>query len=325
MYLLLLVFGGLLGAAGVVLAGSGMSLRDGTFDAAILTPGIVAAAGGLLLIGLGAGLRTLQRIERTLAARPMPRALAIAEGAKVAENVETPREPARIPFATKATHESQPGIAARDIVADKSPTAASGAEKASPPIPAIAIAAVPGRECRNTAVRQKKRQWSDGSAERASPIGEFAAPERRRTRTGPRCAVAERPTAIARCRGCFSSDRPEHRCDADPFATKRRHVQCGGIREQSGECGRWGVGAQVGRRQRHAVYALFGWVDRSTVAGGHAAFRFDYRIAQSHRTKRLKIKMPAGAHAAKRLRPARYERRCESAPPWNGSRSSAAA
>ncbi len=47
MYLLLLVFGGLLGAAGVVLVGSGMSLREGTFDAAILTPGIVAAAGGL--------------------------------------------------------------------------------------------------------------------------------------------------------------------------------------------------------------------------------------------------------------------------------------
>jgi len=36
-------------------------------------------------------------------------------------------------------------------------------------------------------------------------------------------------------------------------------------------------------------------VDRSTVAGGHAAFRFNYRIAQSHRTKRLKIKMPADA------------------------------
>ena len=65
MYLLLLVFGGLLSAAGVVLAGSGMSLRDGSFDAAILTPGIVAAAGGLLLIGLGAGLRTLRRIERS--------------------------------------------------------------------------------------------------------------------------------------------------------------------------------------------------------------------------------------------------------------------
>src|SRR5512135_3060443 len=104
MYLLLLVFGGLLGAAGVVLAASGMSLRDGTFDAAILTPGIVAAAGGLLLIGLGTGLRTLQRIERTLASRPLPQALPIAAGAKAAESVETPREPARIPFAPKVSH-----------------------------------------------------------------------------------------------------------------------------------------------------------------------------------------------------------------------------
>jgi hypothetical protein len=46
MYLLLLVFGAVLGAAGVVLSLSGVSLRDGTFDAAILTPGIVAAVGG---------------------------------------------------------------------------------------------------------------------------------------------------------------------------------------------------------------------------------------------------------------------------------------
>ncbi len=67
----------------------------------------------------------------------------MTEGAKVAENVETPREPARIPSAPKATHEPQPGIAAGDILADKSPTAAPGADKASPPIPAIAIAAVP--------------------------------------------------------------------------------------------------------------------------------------------------------------------------------------
>jgi hypothetical protein len=142
MYLLLLVFGAVLGAAGVILAGSGMSLRDGTFDVAILTPGIVAAAGGLLLIGLGAGLRTLQRIERTLAARPMPRALAIAESVKVTESVE-PREPARIPFAAKAGREAQPGLASRDVLADKSPTAAPGADKTSPPVPEVPMAAVP--------------------------------------------------------------------------------------------------------------------------------------------------------------------------------------
>src|SRR4029077_11936413 len=64
MYLLLLVFGGLLGAAGVVLAGSGMSLRDGTFDAAILTPGIVAAAGGFFFMGVGGEFRMLALSER---------------------------------------------------------------------------------------------------------------------------------------------------------------------------------------------------------------------------------------------------------------------
>src|SRR5215471_14788545 len=102
MYLLLLVFGGLLSAAGVVLVGSGVSLRDGAFDATILTPGIVAAAGGLLLIGLGAGLRTLQRIERTLASRPMPRALPTRKTQKTAESIETPGEPGRIPFAPES-------------------------------------------------------------------------------------------------------------------------------------------------------------------------------------------------------------------------------
>ena len=146
MYLLLLVFGGLLGAAGVVLAGSGVSLRDGTFDAAMLTPGIVAAVGGLLLIGLGAGLRALQRIERTLALRPMPRALAAAQSAATAESVETPGEPAQIPFAPKAKHEAkhetQPGAAAPDILAAMLAEDPSGADKRSPSMPGIAIAAV---------------------------------------------------------------------------------------------------------------------------------------------------------------------------------------
>ena len=78
-----------------------------------------------------------------MAARPMSRALAIAEGAKVAESVETPREPVRIPFALKASRESQPSAAARDMLSDKSPAPASGADKVPPPVPAIAVAAVP--------------------------------------------------------------------------------------------------------------------------------------------------------------------------------------
>jgi hypothetical protein len=140
MYLLLLVFGGLLGAAGVVLGLSGLSLRDGTFDAAILTPGIVAAAGGLLLIGLGAGLRTLQRIERTLASRPMPRAQPIAESAKTAEIVETPRQPVRIPFVPKVGDEAQAGPAALESLEAKSQATAVAGGKNLPPIGASPLA-----------------------------------------------------------------------------------------------------------------------------------------------------------------------------------------
>jgi hypothetical protein len=181
MYLLLLVFGGLLGAAGVVLAGSGMSVRDGTFDAAILTPGIVATAGGLLLIGLGAGLRTLQRIERTLASRPMPRALAIAESTKALDSAEAPREPARIPFAPKASQESQPGIASPDILEDKSPEAGSP-DKASPPIPAIAITAVHGANAETGAQRFAK----NGNGTAGTRIGLRLSPSLRRPSAGER-------------------------------------------------------------------------------------------------------------------------------------------
>ena len=82
MYLLLLGFGVGLSAAGVLLAGAGLSVREGSFDSGLFTPGIVAAVGGFLLIGLGLALRTLQRIERALAARARNRrrSLALATG-----------------------------------------------------------------------------------------------------------------------------------------------------------------------------------------------------------------------------------------------------
>ena len=151
MCLLLLVFGGLIGAAGAALGASGVSLRDGTFDAAILTPGIIAATGGLLLIGLGAGLRTLQRIEQTLALRPI-RALAGAESAQPPETAETSSEPVRIPLGSKASHEFRPGIALHDILGERSLEGASRlttslgsvGDKASPPVPALSAIALAG-------------------------------------------------------------------------------------------------------------------------------------------------------------------------------------
>jgi hypothetical protein len=101
MYLLLLVFGGLLTAVGIVLVASGVSIHDHAFDATMVTPGVVAAVGGLLLIGLGLALRVLQRIERALALRRAPRAARSGEPTEPSIAAEQAIEPARIPLVQK--------------------------------------------------------------------------------------------------------------------------------------------------------------------------------------------------------------------------------
>jgi hypothetical protein len=92
MPLVLLVLGVVTTLAGVVLMGSGLAFRDGTFDTEVLTPGTIATVGGLLLIGLGFIVRELRRIERTLAVRPMPLA-ARADNAVEASGTAMPIPP----------------------------------------------------------------------------------------------------------------------------------------------------------------------------------------------------------------------------------------
>jgi hypothetical protein len=117
-----------------------VSLRDGIFDAAILTPGIVAAAGGLLLIGLGVGLRTLQRIEQALAVRPMPRALPLSE-TKPAELADASRQTPAIPFMPKASRRPHPGVAPQESgnAAEKSPDNMAPLGKMSPALSTITV------------------------------------------------------------------------------------------------------------------------------------------------------------------------------------------
>ncbi|MGC2593649.1 MAG: hypothetical protein WA425_17225 [Xanthobacteraceae bacterium] len=68
-----------------------MSIHDRTYDTTIVTPGVVAAVGGLLLIGLGLALRVLQRIEQEIAQRRIV-------------PLEGTREPAPIPLPKPALH-----------------------------------------------------------------------------------------------------------------------------------------------------------------------------------------------------------------------------
>lgn len=72
MYVFLLILGAAVAAAGVLIAAAGLPILGHEFDASIITPGAVAVVGGLILIGLGLAVRALSRIERALAARPLP-------------------------------------------------------------------------------------------------------------------------------------------------------------------------------------------------------------------------------------------------------------
>ncbi len=100
MSVFLLLLGAVTAATGLALVASGVTIHDGAFDTEVITPGTIAAVGGLLLVGMGLAVRELQRIERALAARPTLR-LARAGEAPVAAAAEAPNAPVRIPFPPK--------------------------------------------------------------------------------------------------------------------------------------------------------------------------------------------------------------------------------
>jgi xanthosine utilization system XapX-like protein len=146
MYLLLLVFGAVLGVAGIVFVG--LSLRDGTF-VAVLTPGIVAVVGGFLMVGLGFGLRTLQRIEQALASRSTPGAWFSGETADAVKTGDVPRQTALLPSPPKISRSPQraaapsvPRLGNDSCDPERQPPdSASAADKMTPSLPPIAISA----------------------------------------------------------------------------------------------------------------------------------------------------------------------------------------
>jgi hypothetical protein len=69
MFYLLLLLGFIAMAAGVFVGGFGFPIRETSFGAALLVVGSVAVTGGLILVGLAAAVRELQRVVQGLKAR----------------------------------------------------------------------------------------------------------------------------------------------------------------------------------------------------------------------------------------------------------------
>jgi hypothetical protein len=110
MYVFLLILGAFIAAAGVVLIGPGLPFGGRDFDPSIITPGAVAIVGGLILVALALAVRVLARIEKALAARPLPHPVVHEEAGVGAPATEEPvaAAPARIPFPPKPAPEPAP-------------------------------------------------------------------------------------------------------------------------------------------------------------------------------------------------------------------------
>ncbi|MDE1972530.1 MAG: hypothetical protein KGI48_05055 [Hyphomicrobiales bacterium] len=124
MPLILLLVGFVTTLAGMVLVGSSLTSRGGTFDIEAVTPGTVAVVGGLLLIGMGLAVRQLQRIERALAAKPMPQINRAGDGTAADERTEPS---VSLPFPAKSKTGHQPADA-------RSKPASTDETAAEPPV-----------------------------------------------------------------------------------------------------------------------------------------------------------------------------------------------
>ena len=124
MPIVLLLLGLVVFVAGIMLAVPGVTFRDGAPDTEIITPGVIAAIGGLLLIGMGLVVRLLQRIERALAARSA--ATRAGDEVVAAAVTEMPGASVRIPFPPKpqSNPQPQPVSAAKEAVLEAKEDAA---------------------------------------------------------------------------------------------------------------------------------------------------------------------------------------------------------
>jgi hypothetical protein len=110
MYAFLLLLGAVITAAGLGLVASGVSIQDHTYDATNVLPAMIAVIGGCILIGLSFVVRALQRVERALMTRPMPRPARLGEISSAAPLATQANEAPRIPSPAKpkAAHYLQP-------------------------------------------------------------------------------------------------------------------------------------------------------------------------------------------------------------------------
>lgn len=127
MSVLLFVLGAIAFVSGAVMVGFGIPVNEFSFGNTLITSGVTAIVGGLILAGLGATVAQLQRVAEALAVRP-PRPTSRPVEALEAQPAgnRNAQWDGRVPFPPKTKPEPKSDISPRDFHVDEPRMAPSG-------------------------------------------------------------------------------------------------------------------------------------------------------------------------------------------------------
>jgi hypothetical protein len=138
---LLLSLGGLTSAVGLALVATFLTAHETPLDPELMTSGVVAIVGGLILVGLGLVIRALQRLEVALVAEePMRR------GGRPVEAAATPMAVPAPALASIATAAVEQAVAPARAPASPKPKAEPRPQFVAPPAPPLPPPAPPVEE-----------------------------------------------------------------------------------------------------------------------------------------------------------------------------------
>ena len=253
-----------------------------------ITPGTIAAVGGLVLVGLGVLVRELKRIERALAAQPIPRASRPAEAPAAVAAAERSSAQGRIPFAPRP----KPG-ATGTAPAEEAPVPRLRERfprlKAAPVVEETDVSLLPRALARaEDDIGEVKNVAAGGAGGGAGPARMAARLNGNARPAAPR----ERPRASVfdafwpngqrgyRDAQAVPSAQPSPSAEPAPEAAPETHPV-------AGEPVAPVTVLKLGTVEGMASYPVLGWLRRGAASAGHGALWLDHRTAQPHRKRMI--------------------------------------
>ena len=272
---MLLIAGIAVLAAGLLAVAFGIPVKEFSFGNTLILAGAVAACTGVIMLGLAVVVRELQNIARRLGpANPAAAARAKSEPQLPVPAADQPA-PETLEGAEPASKQSLSAPSAapwQEEVAARDRGRGDGAPEATPPEPAAAT-----KPRRNLLFSSSSRKERERAAQPPDPAAADSAPpplpppSRRRRRKNLLPPPLKMPGRNRTGRGPTHCGAPARlRRSPSPMLRARAGAPCANRAERGAGSG---DGAEIRRRRRDGLFAVFRWLDRGANAGGHDALR----------------------------------------------------